>query len=425
MTDGMNGNELAQKAIRQMRMAKEAARQIAVASTEQKNDALKRMAALILENRAFLAIKNKKDMEAGRENGLSAALLDRLELTDPRIDAMADGLRQVAELPDPVGRRYDRKTRPNGLIVEKERIPLGVIGIIYESRPNVTADAAGLCFKSGNAVVLRGGSEAIHSNAAIAQLLHNAIEQAGLSKEVVQFINTTDREAVNVMLKQDALIDVIIPRGGKGLIRHVAENSTIPVIKHEDGICHVYVDETADLKKAETISLNAKIQRPSACNAMETLLAHASIAEAFLPSVCAKMAAAGVELRGCERSRRIVPSMKPAAAEDWRTEYHDLILSIRVIDSLEEAIEHIETYGSNHSDAIVTRDEANARRFTKGVDSSSVFVNASPRFADGYEYGLGAEIGISTQKLHARGPMGLEELTIYKFIALGDGHIRE
>ncbi|MDE0020931.1 MAG: glutamate-5-semialdehyde dehydrogenase [Candidatus Poribacteria bacterium] len=425
MTDSGNGSELAQKAIRQMRMAKEAARQIAVASTEQKNEALKRMAALILENRAFLAVQNKKDLEAGRENGLSSSLLDRLELTDARIDAMADGLRQVADLPDPVGRRYDRQTRPNGLVVEKERIPLGVIGIIYESRPNVTADAAGLCFKSGNAVVLRGGSEAIHSNAAIAELLQNAVEQTGLSKEIVQFINTTDREAVNVMLKQDALIDVIIPRGGKGLIRHVAENSTIPVIKHEDGICHTYVDETADLQMAETISLNAKVQRPSVCNAMETLLAHASIAEAFLPSVCEKMAAAGVELRGCERSRQIVSGMKPASEEDWRTEYHDLILSIRVVDSLEEAVEHIETYGSHHSDAIVTRDEESARRFTQGVDSSSVFVNASTRFADGYEYGLGAEIGISTQKLHARGPMGLEELTIYKFIALGDGHIRE
>ena len=425
MTDDGNGSELAQKAIQQMRMAKEAARQIAVASTEQKNEALKRMAALILENRAFLAVQNKKDLEAGRENGLSSALLDRLELTDARIDAMADGLRQVADLPDPVGRRYDRQTRPNGLVVAKERIPLGVIGIIYESRPNVTADAAGLCFKSGNAVVLRGGSEAIHSNAAIAELLQNAVEQAGLSKEIVQFINTTDREAVNVMLKQDALIDVIIPRGGKGLIRHVAENSTIPVIKHEDGICHTYVDETADLQMAETISLNAKVQRPSVCNAMETLLAHASIAEAFLPSVCEKMAAAGVELRGCERSRQIVSGMKPASEEDWRTEYHDLILSIRVVDSLEEAVEHIETYGSHHSDAIVTRDEESARQFTQGVDSSSVFVNASTRFADGYEYGLGAEIGISTQKLHARGPMGLEELTIYKFIALGDGHIRE
>ena len=425
MTDGGNGSELAQEAVRQIRKAKEAAREIAAASTERKNDALKRMAAGILENRAFLAVQNKKDLEAGRELGRSPALLDRLELTDARIDAMADGLRQIAQLPDPVGRRYDRTTRPNGLVVEKVRVPLGVIGIIYESRPNVTADAAGLCFKSGNAVVLRGGSEAIHSNAAIAELLQNAVEQAGLSKEIVQFINTTDREAVNVMLKQDALIDVIIPRGGKGLIRHVVENSTIPVIRHEDGICHTYVDAAADLQIAETIALNAKVQRPSVCNAMETLLAHASIAEAFLPSICGKMAAAGVELRGCERSRQIVSGMKPASEEDWRTEYHDLILSIRVVDSLEEAVEHIETYGSHHSDAIVTRDEESARRFTRAVDSSSVFVNASTRFADGYEYGLGAEIGISTQKLHARGPMGLEELTIYKFIAVGDGHIRE
>ena len=419
-----NGS-LEEKVIGQIRAAKEAARRIAAASTERKNAALNSMADAILENRAFLAVQNRKDLEAGRESGLSDALLDRLELTDARIDAMADGLRQIATLPDPVGKRYDGQTRPNGLRIEKMRVPIGLIGIIYESRPNVTADAAALCLKSGNAVVLRGGSEAIHSNAAIAELLQNAAEEAGLPKPCVQFLQTTDRAAVNVMLKQDALIDLIIPRGGKGLIRHVIENSTIPVIRHEDGICHTYVDRDADLEAAEAIAVNAKAQRPSVCNAMETLLTHEAVASEFLPRVCRALAAKNVELRGCERARKAYPDMKPASEEDWKTEYHDLILSIRVVDSLEEAVEHIETYGSHHSDGVVTSDPERADRFVAAVDSSSVFVNASTRFADGYEYGLGAEIGISTQKLHARGPMGLEELTTYKFVAYGNGHIRE
>ena len=415
---------LAKQVREQVLAAKKAARPLARASADTKNAALLRMADDIEANRKAIQAENEKDLTAGRANGLTAALLDRLTLTDDRIAGMADGLRQIAALPDPVGEVTGMSTRPNGLRIGRVRVPLGVIGIIYESRPNVTADAAALCLKSGNATVLRGGSEAIHSNIAIARVLQAAAKEAGLPDGSIEFLGTTDRQAVTALLKQDDLIDVIVPRGGKGLIRYVVETSTIPVIRHEDGICHTYVDADADLDMAREIAFNAKVHRPSVCNAMETLLVHRDVANDFLPAMCARFVDAGVELRGCEVTRAIAPSVAPATEEDWGTEYLELILSIRVVDSYDEAVDHIEEYGSHHSDTVVTDDYRTAQRFLADVDSSSVFVNASTRFADGYEYGLGAEIGISTQKLHARGPMGLEELTTYKFIVYGDGQVR-
>jgi glutamate-5-semialdehyde dehydrogenase len=415
---------LAKQVREQVRAAKRAARPLAAASSEQKNAALLLMADEIDANTEALQAENEKDVSAGRENGLTSALLDRLTLTGDRIGAMSDGLRQIATLPDPVGEVTGMSTRPNGLRIGRVRVPLGVIGIIYESRPNVTADAAALCLKSGNATVLRGGSEAINSNVAIAKVLQAAANEAGLPDGCIEFLGTTDRQAVAAMLKQDDLIDVIIPRGGKGLIRYVVQNSTIPVVRHEDGICHTYVDAAADLEMASNIAFNAKVQRPSVCNAMETLLVHRDIATEFLPGMCARLSDAGVELRGCDVTRAIAPTVAPATAEDWDTEYLELILSIRVVDSYAAAVDHIEEHGSHHSDTVVTDDYRTAQRFLSDVDSSSVFVNASTRFADGYEYGLGAEIGISTQKLHARGPMGLQELTTYKFIVYGDGQVR-
>jgi glutamate-5-semialdehyde dehydrogenase len=401
-----------------------AAGEMARVSSAAKNAALLAMADGIGAGVADLQAANARDLEAGREAGLSAAMLDRLELTDSRIAGMADGLRQVASLPDPVGSVIHGTVRPNGLRIHKVRVPLGVIAIIYESRPNVTADAAGLCIKAGNGVVLRGGKEAIHSNTAIWRVLQEGLEAAGLPADAVGLVETTDRAAVDVLITADGLIDVVIPRGGEGLIRRVAQGATVPVIKHYNGICHTYVDEAADLQMASDVCFNAKVQRTGVCNAMETLLVHRAIAPRFLPSMLERYVEAGVEIRGCEKTREIVPDVEEATETDWRTEYLDLVLSVRVVDSLEQAVAHIREYGSSHTDAIITTNVRAADAFVQSVDSSSVMVNASTRFSDGYEYGMGAEIGISTDKLHARGPMGLEELTTYKFVVYGDGQTR-
>ncbi len=402
-----------------------AAGQLAVASSADKDKALRAMAAGLEAKAGTLRAENARDIAAAEAAGLSAALVDRLRLNDKRIAAMAEGLRQVAALPDPVGAVIGGSVRPNGLRITKVRVPLGVIAIIYESRPNVTADAAGLCLKAGNGVILRGGKEALASNVAIWRVLQEGLAVAGLPADAVALVETTDRAAVDALITAEGLVDVVIPRGGEGLIRRVAENATVPVIKHYKGVCHVYVDAAADLAMAEEICLNAKCQRPATCNAMETMLVHAAIAQRFLPSVCTRFTAAGVELRGCERARAIVPTMRPATEDDWHAEYLDLILAVRVVDSTEAAMEHIARYGSAHSDAIVTTDIREADKFARGVDSAAVYVNASTRFTDGYEFGMGAEIGISTDKLHARGPMGLEELTSYKFIVYGSGQLRQ
>ncbi len=407
------------------RQAREASRIVAGLSSRVKNELLGAMADALEADREELQRQNARDLEAGRANGLSAAMLDRLELTDDRIRGMADGLREVAALPDPVGEITGMWTRPNGLQVGRMRIPLGVIGIIYESRPNVTADAAGLCLKSGNAVILRGGSEAIHSNTAIGAILRRQLREKGLPEAAVQVVPTTDRQAVTELLKLEEQIDLVIPRGGEGLIRFVAENSRIPVIKHYKGVCHVYVDAGADPEMAERIALNAKVQRPGVCNAMETLLIHQDIAETFVPRVVAALRRAGVEVRGCPQVRAVVPDVVAAGEEDWAAEYLDLILAVRVVASMEEAIDHINRYGSLHTEAIVTRDYARAQQFLRQVNSSTVVVNASTRFADGGQLGLGAEIGISTTKLHSFGPMGLEDLTTRKFIVLGEGQVRQ
>ena len=404
--------------------ARAASRAVARAGTGVKNTALVKIADAIENARENLKIENQRDLEAGHARGLEPALLDRLKLTDERIAAMALGLRQIAELPDPVGEISDLKFRPTGIQVGRMRVPLGVIGIIYESRPNVTADAAGLCIKSGNAAVLRGGSEAIHSNLAIADCLGTGLEQAGLPPQTIQVIETTERRAVGELLKLDESIDVIIPRGGKGLIERVSREARVPVIKHLDGICHVYIDDKADIDMAINVAVNAKTQRYGVCNAMETLLVAAGIAKEVLPNLRARYDQEKVELRGCEQTRAILNGIKSATEQDWSTEYLAPILSIRVVNDMEQAIEHIETYGSHHTDSIVTSDFAKARRFLREVDSSSVMVNASTRFSDGFEYGLGAEIGISTDKLHARGPVGLEGLTTQKFVVLGEGDVR-
>lgn len=405
--------------------AREASLVLARLGTDVKNRALLNMADGLVANEAFLKEENAKDLEAGRNKGLTKAMLERLTLSDKVIDSMASGLREVAALPDPVGEVTRMWKRPNGLTVGRMRIPIGVIGIIYESRPNVTADAAGLCLKSGNAVVLRGGSEAIHSNGAIAKILARACVEAGVPEKAVQVIPTTDREAVLEMLKCEEHIDLIIPRGGEGLIRFVVENSKIPVIKHYKGVCHVFVDASADLQMAVDIAYNAKVQRPGVCNSMETLLVHRDAAESFLPAVYERYKTAGVELRGCERTRAILKDAKPATEEDWTAEYLDLILAVRVVDDMDKAIGHINRYGSLHTESIVTKDYSNAQRFLREVNSSTVVVNASTRFSDGHQLGLGAEIGISTTKIHAFGPMGLEELTTQKFIIYGDGQVRE
>ena len=405
--------------------AKEASRTLAHLNSSVKNKALLLMADQLVKKAAILKQENQKDIEAAKIKGLSSAMVDRLKLDDQRIQSMAAGLREVADLPDPVGEVVRMWKRPNNLQIGKIRVPIGVIGIIYESRPNVTADAASLCLKAGNAVVLRGGSEAIHSNTAIAKILSSSAAEAGVPDGAVQFIDSIDREAVMHLLKLDRQIDLIIPRGGEGLIRTVCENSTIPVIKHDKGVCHTYVDCYADLEMAEANCMNAKCQRPGVCNAMETLLVHQNISEEFLPRLAKNLLEAGVEIRGCPKTRGLISESTDATEEDWHTEYNDLILSIRVVDSMKEAIGHITTYGSQHSEAIVTKDYRRGRRFLEEVDASAVYINASTRFTDGYEFGLGAEIGISTNRLHARGPMGLEELTTYKFIIFGDGQIRE
>ena len=408
------------------RKARAAARVLAAATTAQKNTALEAVADILDASRETLAEENRKDLEAGREKGLSDALLDRLELTPARIDTMIEGLRQIAALPDPIGEIFDLKYRPSGIQVGRMRVPLGVVGIIYESRPNVTADAAALCLKSGNATVLRGGSEAFHSNQAIAAAIREGLEKAGLPGDSVQVVQTTDRAAVGAMITMPEYIDVIIPRGGKGLIERISREARVPVIKHLDGICHVYVDDEADPQKAFDVALNAKTQRYGTCNTMETLLVNETVAEDFLPRIAAALWDKGVELRGCERTRAILgEKCLPATEEDWDTEYLAPILSIRVVEDIDQAMEHIERHSSRHTDAIVTENYTKARRFLREVDSSSVMVNASTRFADGFEYGLGAEIGISTDKFHARGPVGLEGLTSVKFIVLGDGQVRQ
>jgi len=404
--------------------AKTAARALANVPTTVKNDALLRMAGELEKESSNLIAENKKDLAAAEQKGLSKAMIDRLTLNRERIAAMAAGLREVAALPDPVGEVLKMWRRPNGIQIGRMRVPIGLIGIIYESRPNVTADSAALCLKSGNAVILRGGSEAICSNTAIATVLSKAASQAALPDGAISFIENPDRACVMEMLKLNQHIDLIIPRGGEELIRMVSENSTIPVIKHDKGICHVYVDAKADLAMAEEICFNAKVQRPGTCNAMETMLVHQDVAAAFLPAIIGRLKKAGVEIRGCSETRKIVAGIRDAADQDWDTEYNDLILNVKTLGSIEAAMEHIATHGSQHSEAIVTNDYQNALRFQREVDASAVFVNASTRLNDGFEFGLGAEIGISTTRIHARGPMGLEELTSTKFIVFGDGQIR-
>ncbi len=405
--------------------SKTAAAELSRASSGSKNDTLNKMAHDLIKKADYIIAENQKDIEDAMSKGLSSAMIDRLTLTPQRLEKVAQGLREVAALTDPVGEVLRMWTRPNGLKVGRMRIPLGVIGIIYESRPNVTADAAGLCIKSGNAVILRGGSETIRSNMAIGQILRDALSETGLPEDAVQIIPVTDRNAVLEMLKLDELIDLIIPRGGEGLIRFVAENSRIPVLKHYKGVCHIFVDESADLEMAQDICINAKVQRPGVCNSMETMLVHENIAESFLPKVSKAFSENNVELRGCERTREIIPQITQANENDWYQEYLDLILSVKVVKDIKDAIEHIEKYGSMHTEAIITQSYANSQYFINSVNSSTVMVNASTRFSDGFELGLGAEIGISTSKLHAFGPMGLEELTTTKFIVLGDGQIRE
>ncbi len=405
--------------------AKKAGREMSKADTNKKNQALFAIAEQIEASRETITAENQKDLAAGKANGLDAASLDRLELTASRITAMIEGLKQVASLPDPVGEISNLRYRPTGIQVGQMRVPLGVIGIIYESRPNVTIDAAALCLKSGNACILRGGSESIHSNQAIAACIAKGLEQVGLPVEAVQVIATTDRAAVGELITLQEYVDVIVPRGGKSLIERITNEATIPVIKHLDGICHVYIDDKADLDKAVTIAMNAKTHRYGVCNAMETLLVAEHIAPKVLPILAESYLAKGVELRGCLKTCALIPQALRATEEDWHTEYLAPILSIKIVDNMDEAIAHINHYGSAHTDAIVTEDYTLARRFLREVDSSSVMVNASTRFADGFEYGLGAEIGISTDKLHARGPVGLEGLTSLKFIVLGDGQIRQ
>jgi glutamate-5-semialdehyde dehydrogenase len=407
------------------RAARAAGRAMAKADTRAKNSALVAMADAITRDAPRLLSANAEDVAAAQACGLEPALVDRLTLSANGVQSMAEGLRQIAALPDPIGEISHLNFRPSGIQVGRMRVPLGVIGIIYEARPNVTADAAGLCLKAGNATILRGGSEAIRSNQAIAACVHEGLRAAGLPEAAVQVVETTDRAAVGELLRMDEYVDVIVPRGGRGLVERVIAESRIPMIKHLDGVCHVYLDDHADLDKALRIADNAKTQRYGTCNTMETLLVHRRIAPTVLPRLAAIYLAKGVELRGCETARALIPEMKPATEEDWYAEYLAPILAVRVVDDLDAAIDHITAYGSRHTDAIVTEDLGRARRFLREVDSSSVMVNASTRFADGFEYGLGAEIGISTDKIHARGPVGLEGLTSLKFVVFGDGQIRE
>lgn len=402
-----------------------AAREAAILPMQVKEKILLDVAAKLRDRKGFLQEENRKDLKIGKAKDLSAAMMDRLTLSDKVIEQTAAGLEEIAAFPDPVGEIVRMWTRPNGMRVGRMRIPLGVIGIIYESRPNVTADAAALCLKAGNAVILRGGSEAYSSNKAIVDLFKEVLKENGTNEDIVNLLPTTEREAILHMLQLEELIDLVIPRGGEELIRFVAQNSRIPVIKHYKGVCHLYVDAAANMDMAVKLTVNSKAQRPGVCNALETLLVHRDVAAGFLPAVAKELIAAGVELRGCDRSRAVVPSMKAASEEDWYAEYLDLILAVKVVDSIDEAIRHIAQFGSLHTESIVTDDYSTAQKFLKEVNSSSVIVNASTRMSDGYVYGLGAEIGISTTKIHAYGPMGLEDLTTTKFIVLGDGQIRE
>ncbi len=407
------------------RAAREAARSLALASARIKSEALSQMARGLQEKAAAILRANRDDLERARGQGHPRAFLDRLTLTDARIEEMAAGIRHVAGLPDPVGETVRMWRRPNGMEVGRVRVPLGVVAVIYESRPNVTADAAALCVKAGNACVLRGGREALESNAVIAAVLARGLEKAGLPPEAIGFIDVPDREAVDVLLTLDRWVDVVVPRGGEAFVRMVAERATMPVLKHDKGLCHVYVDADADLGMATEIAVNAKAQRPGVCNAMETLLVHQAAAAAFLPGAATRLRDAGVELRGCPRTLALVPWATPAAEEDWQTEYLDLVLAVRVVEDFDAAVAHIRQYGSGLAEAIVTRDYARARRFVAEVDAACVLVNASTRLVDGGQFGMGAELGISTSKLHARGPVGVEELTTLKFVVLGSGQLRE
>jgi len=410
--------QIAEKALK-------AARDLAHASTEDKNDVLLKMAQELLAKSDFLIKENAKDLRQAKKSGLSAAMIDRLTLKEATIEAMAQGLREVAALPDPVGKITSMWRRPNGLLVGRMRIPLGVIGIIYESRPNVTVDASALCLKAGNAVILRGGSEAINSNVAVVSILQNVLRKSSIPAGAIQVVPFTDREGVSALLQLDEYIDLIIPRGGEELIRAVVAQSKIPVIKHYKGVCHIFVDKDANTDMAVEICFNAKVQRPGVCNAMETLLVHQDIASDFLPRVAKKMRQAGVIIKGCEKTRKIIKNTEAAAENDWYAEYLDLILAIKIVGNIDEAITHIEKYGSLHTESIITENYSNAQKFLNEVNSSTVLVNASTRFSDGFELGLGAEIGISTTKLHAFGPMGLEELTTTKFIIYGNGQVRK
>jgi glutamate-5-semialdehyde dehydrogenase len=407
------------------RAAREAARILALANARVKSEALLQMARGVEEKAPAILEANRADLERARGQGHPRAFLDRLTLTDARVEAMATGIRQVAALPDPVGETVRGWRRPNGIEIARVRVPLGVIGFIYESRPNVTADAAALCVKSGNACVLRGGKEALESNAVLAAILAKGLEKAGLPPEAIGFVDVPDREAVEILIRLDRYVDLVVPRGGEAFVRLVAERATVPVLKHDKGLCHVYVDAGADLQMAADIAVNAKAQRPGVCNAMETLLVHADAAPTFLPAVAARFREAGVELRGCPRTLELVPAARPATDADWDEEYLDLILSVRVVPSFDEAVGHIRRHGSGLAEAIVTRDYQRARRFVAEVDAACVLVNASTRLVDGREFGMGAELGISTSKLHARGPVGLEELTTTKFVVTGSGQLRE
>jgi glutamate-5-semialdehyde dehydrogenase len=407
------------------RAARDAARSLALASVRAKSEALLAMARGLEEKAPAILDANRADLERARGQGHPRAFLDRLTLTDARVEDMATGIRQVAALPDPVGETVRGWRRPNGIEIAKVRVPLGVVGFIYESRPNVTADAAALCVKSGNACVLRGGREALESNGVIAAILARGLEKAGLPAEALGFIDVADRQAVEILITLDRYVDLIVPRGGEAFVRMVAERATIPILKHDKGLCHVYVDAGADLRMAADIAVNAKTQRPGVCNAMETLLVHTDAASAFLPPVAARFRAAGVELRGCPRTCELVPEARPAAEADWDTEYLDLVLSVRVVPTFEEAVAHIRRHGSGLAEAIVTGDYFRARRFVAEIDAACVLVNASTRLVDGHQFGMGAELGISTSKLHARGPVGVEELTTTKFVVTGSGQIRE
>ena len=422
----MENDHLSKKILKMVKKAKLASRRVSLIETSVKNEALKQMASALLQRSTYLIKENTKDVNEARRQGYAAALIDRLTLNEKRVKDMAQCLIDTATLPDPVGEQIKVFKRPNGLLIKKVRTPIGVIGIIYESRPNVTSDCIGLCLKAGNAVILKGGKEAIHSNLAIFSVVKDVLKSTKIPVDAIQLLPSAGRQALKIFLKQDQYVDVVIPRGGEGLIRFVTEHSHIPVVKHYKGVCHTYVSDHADMKMAFDICYNAKVQRPGVCNAMETMLVHHKIAARFLPDMISKFMDAGVEIRGCPVTRKIIKKgIKKASRQDWSEEYLDLILSVKVVDDLQGAIDHINTYGSRHSDAIVTRDKKEAEEFLRSVDSACLYVNASTRFTDGYQYGFGAEVGISTDKLHARGPMALEELTTYKYEVYGTGQIRE